>query len=121
LLFSESSGKTPQVLVITSCNPQDGKSTTASNLAVSLAETKRRVLLIDADLRRPHLHHIFQLENRWGLIDILQADLEIPEYPLEMLVQQTAVPNVYVTTSGTEKDRSVHLLHSARLHTLLSR
>ena len=121
LLFSESSGKAPQVLVITSCNPQDGKSTTASNLAVSLAETKRRVLLIDADLRRPHLHHIFQLENRWGLIDILQADIEIPEYPLEMLVQQTSIKNVYVTSSGTESDNIVHLLHSVRLSQLLRR
>ena len=90
-------------------------------MAVSLAETKRRVLLIDADLRRPHLHHIFQLENRWGLIDILQADIEIPEYPLEMLVQQTSIKNVFVTSSGTESDNIVHLLHSVRLSQLLRR
>jgi polysaccharide biosynthesis transport protein len=119
LLFTESNGKTPQVLVITSCNPQDGKSTTASNLAVALAETKRRVLVLDADLRRPNLHTIFQLENRWGLIDILQADIDIRDYPLEMLVQQTSVQNVYVTTSGSDNDSVVHLLHSARLPQLL--
>jgi succinoglycan biosynthesis transport protein ExoP len=121
LLFTDAGGKPPQVMVITSSNPQDGKSTTASNLAAALAETKRRVLLIDADLRRPHLHHIFQLENRWGLNDILQADIEIAEYPLDMLVQQTAVSNVYITTSGSDNDSIVHLLHSARLPQLLKR
>jgi succinoglycan biosynthesis transport protein ExoP len=121
LLFTDTDGRPPQVMVVTSCNPQDGKSTTASNLAAALAETKRRVLLIDADLRRPHLHHVFQLENRWGLSDILQADIEIQEYPLDMLIQQTSVPNVYVTTSGTEVGTIVHVLHSARLPHLLRR
>jgi succinoglycan biosynthesis transport protein ExoP len=121
LLFKESDGKPPHVLVITSCNPQDGKSTSASNLAAMLAETKRRVLLIDCDLRRPHLYKTFQLDNRWGLIDILQAEIEIPDYPLDMLVQKTGVPNLYVTTSGSETSGIVHLLHSARLPQLVSR
>jgi capsular exopolysaccharide synthesis family protein len=121
LLFTESNGKSPQVLVITSSNPQDGKSTTASNLAVALAETKRRVLVIDADLRRPHLHHIFQLENRWGLIDVLQSEIEIGDYPLDMLVQETVVPRVFALSSGTKGESIVHALHSARLPELLKR
>jgi succinoglycan biosynthesis transport protein ExoP len=121
LLFTGASGKPPQVLVVTSCNPQDGKSTTAANLAVALAETKRRVLLIDSDLRRPYLHTIFQLENRWGLIDILQSDIDISEYPQEMLAQQSTVGNVQVTTSGTGTDGIIHILHSARFPQLLRR
>jgi capsular exopolysaccharide synthesis family protein len=79
------------------------------------------VLVIDADLRRPHLHDIFHTENRWGLIDILQADIEIDEYPLDMLVQETSIPNVYIATSGTPTESIVHLLHSARLPELLRR
>jgi len=121
LLFSEPNGTPPHVLVITSTSPRDGKSTIASNLAVALAETKRRILLIDADLRRPHLHTVFEMENRWGLTDILQADIEIQEYPLEMLVQQTVVPNVYITCSGSGRESSVHLLHSKRLPDLIRR
>jgi capsular exopolysaccharide synthesis family protein len=121
LLFTEPSGTPPHVLVVTSSNPRDGKSTIVSNLAVALAETKRRVLLIDADLRRPHLHTVFQLENRWGLTDILQADIEIKEYPQEMLAQETTVPNVYITSSGSGREGSVHLLHSTRLLELLRR
>jgi succinoglycan biosynthesis transport protein ExoP len=121
LLFTELDGKAPHVLVVTSCSPQDGKSTTASNLAVALAETKRRVLVIDADLRRPHMHSIFQLENNWGLIDILQSNIDIHEYPLDMLAQETSVPNVYVLTSATHTESIVHLLHSARLPELLRR
>lgn len=121
LLFTESHGRSPQVLVVTSSNPQDGKSTSVSNLAVALAETKRRVLVIDADLRRPHLHHIFQLENRWGLNDILQDEIEIVDYPLDMLVQETFVPRVFALSSGTKTDSIVHALHSARLPELLKR
>jgi capsular exopolysaccharide synthesis family protein len=79
------------------------------------------VLLIDGDLRRPYLHTIFQLENRWGLIDILQSDIDISEYPQEMLVQQSAVGNVHVTTSGTGTEGIVHILHSARFPQLLRR
>jgi capsular exopolysaccharide synthesis family protein len=121
ILFSEQSGIAPQVLVVTSANPQDGKSTTAANLAIALAETKRRVLLIDSDLRRPDLYRLFNMDNRWGLIDILQGDIDIAEYPLDMLARETAVPNVYMMSSGTGTGSVVHLLHSTRLPELLRR
>jgi succinoglycan biosynthesis transport protein ExoP len=121
ILFSEHGGTTPQILVVTSANPQDGKSTITSNLAVALAETQRRILVIDSDLRRPDLHRIFHMENRWGLIDILQGDIEIREYPLDMLARETVVPNVHLLTSGTANRSIVHLLHSTRLPELLQR
>ena len=121
ILFSEPGGTAPQILVVTSANPQDGKSTTAANLAVALAETQRRVLVIDADLRRPDLHRIFHMENLWGLIDILQGDIEIRDYPLDLLAHKTEVPNVHLLTSGTAHRSIVHLLHSTRLPELLQR
>jgi len=121
ILFSEQNGVAPQVIVITSANPQDGKSTTAANLAIALAETKRRVLLIDSDLRRPDLYRVFNMDNRWGLIDILQGDIGIDEYPLDMLARETMVPNVYLMSSGTVAGSVVHLLHSTRLPDLLRR
>ncbi len=121
LLFSEHGGTTPQAIVVTSANPQDGKSTIASNLAVALAETQRRVLIIDADLRRPDLHRIFKIENRWGLIDILQGDIEIREYPSDMLARETAVPNVHLLTTGTANRSIIHLLNSTRLPELIQR
>ena len=121
ILFSEHGGAIPQTIVVTSANPQDGKSTIVSNLAVALAETQRRVLVIDADLRRPDLHRIFKVENCWGLIDILQGDIEIREYPLDMLALETAVPKVHLLTSGTANRSIVHLLHSTRLPELIQR
>ncbi len=121
ILFSRQDGIAAHVLVITSANPQDGKSTTASNLAVALAETKRRVLLVDADLRRRGLHRVFEIEIRWGLVDILQEDANIHEYPLELLARETAIPNLYVLSSGSEESSMIHLLHSTRLPELLRR
>jgi capsular exopolysaccharide synthesis family protein len=121
VLFTERNGSQPHVLVVTSSNPQDGKSTTASNLAVALSETKRRILLIDADLRRSDLHRVFHLENRWGLTDVLEGDIDVNEYPLDVLVRQTAVPNVYVLNAGTNSSAAIHLLHSTRLPDLIQR
>jgi capsular exopolysaccharide synthesis family protein len=121
ILFSQNNGTPAHVLVITSANPQDGKSTTASNLAIALAETKRRVLLIDADLRRRSLHRVFHVENGWGLLDALQEDGRIEEYPLETLARETVIPNLYVLSSGTEDSSMIQLLHSTRLPELLQR
>jgi len=70
-----SPGRAPKTLVITSCVPSEGKSTTAINLAVSLAQTGARVLVIDGDMRRPTVHSSFGIENRGGLSNILSNDM----------------------------------------------
>jgi capsular exopolysaccharide synthesis family protein len=77
--------------------------------------------LIDADLRRSDLHRVFHLENRWGLTDVLEGDIDVNEYPLDVLVRQTAVPNVYVLNAGTNSSAAIHLLHSTRLPDLIQR
>jgi polysaccharide biosynthesis transport protein len=66
-----SSDNPPRVMVITSSVPQEGKSTTTANLALALAEMGHRVLLVDADLRRPSQHQIWELPNSVGLTNIL--------------------------------------------------
>jgi polysaccharide biosynthesis transport protein len=62
----------PRVIVLTSSSPAEGKTTVATNLAIALAEIRQRVLLIDADLRKPRIHDIFQVDNGRGLSDILR-------------------------------------------------
>ena len=78
ILYSGENGDRPRVIVITSANPGEGKTTVASNLALALAEIGQSVLmqpvlLIDGDLRRPRLHEIFGVPNRWGLADLLDG------------------------------------------------
>jgi capsular exopolysaccharide synthesis family protein len=66
-----------KVLMVTSASPGEGKTLTATNLALTLSESyRRKVLLIDADLRRPSLHHLFKLPNVLGLSDALQSETD---------------------------------------------
>jgi Mrp family chromosome partitioning ATPase len=83
ILFSGENGSRPRVLAITSPGPGEGKTTVATNLAIALAEIGRRVLLIDADLRRPRIHTIFRLENEVGLTTILSEVGQAPGPPIE--------------------------------------
>src|ERR1019366_4552760 len=99
ILFSGENGCHPQVLVVSSAAPKEGKSTLSTNLAVALAEIHKRVLLIDADLRRPSLHRFFDLENDIGLVDLLRSREPILT-PLNGHARKTAVPDLSVLTTG---------------------
>jgi polysaccharide biosynthesis transport protein len=72
ILFAGRNGRQAKILVVTSPNSGDGKTTVVTNLAIALAETGQRVLLIDADLRKPRSHAVFELNNGTGLSSILQ-------------------------------------------------
>lgn len=61
------------LLMVTSCRAGEGKSTTSANMAVTFAQAGQKVLLIDADMRKPSQHHIFSLSNRGGLTGVLQG------------------------------------------------
>jgi non-specific protein-tyrosine kinase len=103
-------------LVITSAKPNEGKTTTAANLAVVLAQSGRRVILVDADLRRPKVHHTFNLPQSPGLTEALLAGGQA----VEEFLHTTVVPNLHVITSGEEPPNPAELLGSQRLQELLA-
>ena len=92
-----------------------------SNLAISLAEINHRVLVIDADMRKPRQHDIFNVPNRWGLSDLLRAQSPISELPREAIALETEMPGLYVLPSGPGTQSIANLLHSPRARELLQR
>jgi len=109
------------VLLATSTERGDGKSATVSHLGIALAETGRRVLLIDADLRKPRLHEIFGISNSWGLTDLLRENTQIEDLPLDCLARATNVSQLSLLSSGPGVASVYQLLHSPRLENLLRR
>jgi succinoglycan biosynthesis transport protein ExoP len=118
ILFSGENGNRPHVIVITSANPSEGKSTVVSNLGIAVAEVNQRVLLIDADLRKPRLHDVFSLKNDNGLSDLLRSK-ETVNVALEGAIQSTNVPQLSVLTSGSKTSAATSLLYSNRMPELL--
>ncbi len=103
-------------LLITSPAPAEGKSLTAANLGVALAQAGRRVVVLDADLHRPRQHRLFGLRNNIGLTSAL---LE-PRPALDGLLQETSVPGLRVLTSGPLPPNAAELLGSSRMRDLLA-
>lgn len=115
ILFS-SLDRPLHTLLITSTAPNEGKSTTLANLAVTMAQAEQRVLVVDCDLRRPSLHSIFGMPNEWGLTSAL---LEQGEGPLP--IQETSVPGLQLLPSGPLPPRPADLLGSRRMGALIER
>lgn len=110
-----------RVLVVTSAEAGVGKTTVLANLGIALAETGRRVLLIDADLRRPSLHNVFDICNDWGLTDLLQDPGDGREPSVETVARPTHITNVWVLPSGPGTATIARLLHSPNLRILANR
>ena len=120
--FSKQSDRETQVLVVTSAEPLEGKSTVASNLGIAIAETGTQVLLVDADLRKPKLHDIFGIGNEQGLSDFLRDPKEMNgDGELDGLIRQTKVPGLFILTSGPAAGVSTSLLHGSQMSELLRR
>jgi succinoglycan biosynthesis transport protein ExoP len=98
LLRTKPNDHTP-VYVITSAGPGEGKTTLSANLARAMAEVGHRVLLVDADLRRPHVHSLFGAHDHTGLTDILSTT-DLRQLKIEDHIQSTQVNNLSVMTHG---------------------
>ena len=104
-----------RMIAVTSTQPLEGKTTTACNLAVALALGGSRVMLIDADMRRPGLHRTMGLQNEIGLSHVLTGQARVRE-----AVQRTSEPNLYVMTAGRTPPNPSELLSSARMQNLVA-
>ncbi|QHS51221.1 polysaccharide biosynthesis tyrosine autokinase [Edaphobacter sp. 12200R-103] len=114
-LLLSSAGHPPRTILLTSATPSEGKTTASVNLATVLAQGNARVLLIDADLRRPTVHEQFGLSARVGLSSVLTGST-----PLEQAVQQiSSVPNLDVLVSGPMPPFPTELLSSEMMRQLL--
>lgn len=102
--------KKVQVVCVTSAGPGEGKSTVGSNLAVVMAESGKKTLIIDCDLRKPSIHKIFQLSNNTGLSDLLAGKVVF-----EKTVQESGTENLYVLTSGTKPPNPSEILASSKI------
>jgi len=104
----------PRTLAVTSTTAGEGKTAVASSLGVSLANAGRRVLLVDADMRRPQVHRIFNVAQSPGLSDIMAGEAK----PSEALVEST-VKGLFVLPAGTHGAGEPDLLESGRLTALI--
>jgi polysaccharide biosynthesis transport protein len=110
-------GRSPKTLLVTSSVPAEGKTTTAVNTATVLAQTGARVLIIDADMRRPRLHHVFGLTNDEGLSAILSSELS--EADILTRINQYQDSNIYLLSSGAIPPNPAELLGSSQMKRLL--
>ncbi len=104
-------------LLVTSSDPGEGKSITAANLAIAFAQTGRRVLLVDADLRNPSVHTLFDVSNAVGLTTLLwsdKADLDDVATPTEQL-------NLRILTTGTLPPNPAEVLGAQRMRIVIDR
>src|SRR5262245_49597552 len=114
-LMSKYPGEGTKILVVTSAQPLEGKTTTAANIAMALAYGGSRVLLIDADMRRPGLHRPLRLTNERGLSQVLIGQARVRD-----VIQRTVDPNLLAITAGKTPPNPSELLASERMKTLLT-
>jgi capsular exopolysaccharide synthesis family protein len=105
-----------KTMLVTSAGPEEGKSTVLANLAVTTAQTGRKVILVDCDLRRPTLHYIFNLKNDVGLTTMVVDDAAMESPPL----QDTGVEGLQLVSSGPLPPNPSELLGSRRMEDIIA-
>ena len=101
-------------LVVTSPAPDEGKSTTVANLAVTMAQSGRRTILVDCDLRRPSLHEIFGLQASPGFTDMVLAESS------DLHLQTTNIENLHLLAAGTKPPNPADLIGTQRADNVIA-
>lgn len=109
LLLSSAEHK-PGVILITSPGPYEGKSLTSTNLALILAQTGERVLLVDGDMRKPRIYRVFGLDDSKGLSTLLTGHSELKE-----VIFESGIPNLYLLPAGPKPPNPAELLGSGKM------
>ena len=104
-----------KVILVSSPEPGDGKTTLASNLAIALAQSGKRVLLIDGDLRRPTMHQMFRIPQQIGLTEVLMGSVSFLS-----AVRTSVVERLSLLTTGTPPANPAEILSSPQLHRMLN-
>ncbi|RKY56100.1 MAG: hypothetical protein DRP89_02060 [Candidatus Neomarinimicrobiota bacterium] len=105
-----------KTLVVSSAGPKDGKSTTVANLAITFASLGKKTLLLDADLRKPILHKVFDVPRSPGLVHGVIEEIDFSD-----IIQKTEVPNLHLITCGEVPPNPSELLASQKLKNLLEK
>lgn len=103
-----------RTLVVTSPAPDEGKSTTIANLAVTMAQSGRRTILVDCDLRRPTLHELFEVDNNTGITSMVLNENAPPS------LRKTEVENLWLLPSGPKPPNPADLLGSRQIDRVLT-
>ncbi len=116
-ILLSSAGHAPKTLLVTSSLPSEGKTTTAVNTAISLAQTGARVLIIDADMRRPRIHTVLDTPNRGGLSTLLSSEAD--DHMMASVIQKSEAMNLFVLPSGPVPPNPAELIGSDQMGLLL--
>lgn len=111
--FSEVDGPI-RTLMITSSNPGEGKTITATNLSIAMAQGGKRILLVDTDMRKPMIHRLFQQYREPGLTELLLGKADVQD-----VIRSTEVNNLYIITAGTSPPNAPQLLASPKMDDLI--
>lgn len=107
--------KEMKVVLVTSPSPSEGKSTTISNLAITMAQADQKVLLIDCDLRKPVIHKVFNIDNVKGITNILVEGIDY-----KSVLHNVGIENLSILTTGPKPPNPSELLGSARMQEFIA-
>jgi len=121
ILRTQGQLKTQRTILVTSPGPGEGKTTVVQNLGIALAETGRKILLVDGDFRRPHLHKRFHLPNDHSLIDLIYEEKALADCPAEYWGLGTGVSGLSVLPNRATDNNVAKALYSPRLRAIFQK